>query len=218
MAGPGMKTDELIAVLSRSAPGVDAGAAQRRFLARVAAGAFLSLLAMLVFLGPRTDLQLAAALPMFWVKLAFPASMAALALVLLYRLAYPGIRLGAIPFALTLPVVIVWLMAGATVAFAPSQDRLSMVLGTSWWQCLVSIGLLSVPAFILALSALRGLAPTRLALAGFTAGLFAGAAAASAYALYCAEMGAPFLAVWYVLGMMIPAATGAALGRRLLHW
>jgi hypothetical protein len=28
----------------------------------------------------------------------------------------------------------------------------------------------------------------------------------------------PFVAVWYVLGMAIPAALGALLGRRWLHW
>ena len=47
---------------------------------------------------------------------------------------------------------------------------------------------------------------------------FAGAAAAFAYAFHCPEMQAPFLAVWYVLGMLIPAAVGAALGQRMLRW
>jgi hypothetical protein len=31
-------------------------------------------------------------------------------------------------------------------------------------------------------------------------------------------MEAPFLAVWYVLGMLIPAGAGALLGRRVLRW
>jgi hypothetical protein len=38
------------------------------------------------------------------------------------------------------------------------------------------------------------------------------------YALHCPELAAPFLAVWYVLGMAIPVLVGAALGRWLLRW
>jgi hypothetical protein len=39
-----------------------------------------------------------------------------------------------------------------------------------------------------------------------------------AYALYCPEMAAPFVAIWYLLGMLIPAAAGAVLGPLLLRW
>jgi hypothetical protein len=38
------------------------------------------------------------------------------------------------------------------------------------------------------------------------------------YALHCNEMQAPFLAVWYLLGMLLPAAMGAAIGPRWLRW
>ena len=78
--------------------------------------------------------------------------------------------------------------------------------------------MLALPALALALSALRGLAPTRLALAGAAAGLFAGGAGAFAYAFHCPELEAPFLGAWYVAGMLIPAALGALPGRRLLRW
>ena len=66
--------------------------------------------------------------------------------------------------------------------------------------------------------ALRGLAPTRLRAAGMVAGGLAGAAAALVYAVHCNEMALPFLAVWYVLGMFVPAALGAAAGPRFLRW
>lgn len=36
--------------------------------------------------------------------------------------------------------------------------------------------------------------------------------------LHCTEMQAPFLAVWYVLGILIPTGAGALLGSRLLRW
>jgi hypothetical protein len=38
------------------------------------------------------------------------------------------------------------------------------------------------------------------------------------YALHCPEMAAPFLGIWYVLGMAIPAVLGAAVGSRMLRW
>jgi hypothetical protein len=36
--------------------------------------------------------------------------------------------------------------------------------------------------------------------------------------LHCPELGAPFIAVWYVIGMFIPALAGALLGPRVLRW
>ena len=65
---------------------------------------------------------------------------------------------------------------------------------------------------------MKGLAPTRLSLAGAAAGLLAGGVGAAIYALHCDEMGAPFLALWYVLGMLMPATLGALIGRHVLRW
>jgi ABC-type multidrug transport system fused ATPase/permease subunit len=97
--------------------------------------------------------------------------------------------------------------------FEPMQE-----LSQFYNLCLVNIPLLSVPAFVLAFSALRGLAPTRPTLAGAAAGLSAGAAAAFAYAIHCPELTAPFLGAWYVIGMLVPTAMGALLGRHWLRW
>jgi len=66
--------------------------------------------------------------------------------------------------------------------------------------------------------AIRGLAPTRLRLAGAAAGLLSGAVGALVYCLHCPELEAPFLGFWYLLGMLIPTAVGALLGPRLLRW
>jgi hypothetical protein len=41
---------------------------------------------------------------------------------------------------------------------------------------------------------------------------------ATVYCLHCPEMAAPFVSVWYLLGMLIPAVVGAACGRRVLRW
>lgn len=212
-----MNTHELIAMLA-SDPRADAAAADRRFFTRLAPGPVLALLLMLLVLGPRPDLAAAMALPMFWVKLALPASIALAAWLLLRRLGLPGARLGRSPVAAAVPLLLVWSAGAAVLWNAPAGERLGLLLGQTWVQCPVSITLLALPALAFALWALRGMAPTRLPLAGAAAGLFAGAAAAFAYAFHCPELEAPFLAVWYALGMLIPAALGALLGRRMLHW
>ena len=213
-----MRTDDLIAVLAAGISPVDPAQADRRFFLKLGSGAVLALGAVLLFMGPRPDLADAASLPMFWIKLIFPASLALAGLMALRRLSYPGMRLGRAPVAAALPVAVVWVLAAVGLLSAPVGQRLALVLGETWVECPITIALLSVPALALALWATRELAPTRLALAGAAAGLFAGAAAAFAYALHCPETQAPFLAVWYVAGMLIPAAAGALLGRRLLRW
>ncbi|MGB0128517.1 MAG: NrsF family protein, partial [Rhodocyclaceae bacterium] len=75
-----------------------------------------------------------------------------------------------------------------------------------------------LPAFAAALWAMKDLAPTRLRWAGAAAGLLAGTLGAAAYSLHCPELAAPFLALWYVLGMLIPAGVGALVGPRVLGW
>jgi hypothetical protein len=82
------------------------------------------------------------------------------------------------------------------------------------WRIL-AIGL---PVLAGAVWAVRGLAPTRLAAAGLAAGACAGGLGAEIYAVACDETSAPFLAVWYTLGMAIVAALGAVAGSRLLRW
>lgn len=213
-----MKTNELIAALAADSSSVQAAEVARRFYLKLAGGAVLAIAAVLLLVGARPDLAHASLQPMFWVKLFFPASLAAAALVALRRLSHPGMRLGRVPAAIALPVIALWLMAALVMLASPSDERLPLVLGQSWLECLISITLLSVPALGLAFWAARELAPTRLSLAGTAAGLFAGAVAAFAYAIHCTEIQAPFLAVWYVLGMSIPTAAGALLGSRLLHW
>ena len=76
------------------------------------------------------------------------------------------------------------------------------------------------PGSVLAavLWAIRGLAPTRPVMTGATAGRLAGGVGALVYTLHCPELEAPFLGVWYVIGMAIPTAIGAFLGPRLLRW
>lgn len=213
-----MKTDELVTLLATQAGAVEPKAATRRFATALGWGLFGAVLAMAVTLGVRPDLRAAALLPMFWFKLAFPAAVAVTALYGALRLARPGMRLGRLPHILAALLAILWLMAAVTLLQAEPAQRAALIFGQTWRECPINIALLSLPVFAASLWAMKQLAPTRLAHAGAAAGLLAGAAGAAIYALHCPEMEAPFLAVWYVLGMLIPAVAGAFLGARLLRW
>jgi len=213
-----MKTDELIAALASHAGAVEPGALQRRYAMALGWGAFGTTLLMAILLGVRPDLAEAARLPMFWVKLAFPAALFAGALLAVTRLSRPGVRLGRVPGALAAPVLAMWLLGAIVLLAAAPGERDDLLLGHSWRSCPFTIALLSVPLFGAALWAMKGLAPTKPALAGGAAGLLAGAGGALVYALYCPEMAAPFIGIWYLLGMLIPAVLGALAGPRLLRW
>jgi hypothetical protein len=213
-----MRTDELITMLAAGAAPVEPRATQRRYVTAIGWGAFGSTLLMALFLGVRPDLAEAAHLPMFWVKLVFPALLCAGALYAAARLSRPGMSAARTPAMLAAPVAAMWLLALWSLLGADGAQRQALIFGESWAECPVSITLLSLPAFAAALWAMMGLAPTRPALAGAAAGLLAGAMGALAYALHCPEMAAPFLAIWYLLGMLIPAAIGALLGPWLLRW
>lgn len=213
-----MKTDELIAVLASDAGPVAPRIWRQRYALALFAGLLGALLLMVLLLGVRPDIADAVRLPMFWVKLAFPAVLAAVTLLAAVRLSHPGMALGRVGSALAAPVLAIWLLAGLSLWGAAAEDRGMLIWGETWSACLVNVPLLSVPAFIGLLWVMKTLAPVRPALAGAAAGLLAGALSAAVYALHCPELAAPFIGLWYTLGMLIPAAFGAAIGARLLRW
>jgi hypothetical protein len=213
-----MRTDELVSMLAAGANAVEPHALQRRYALALGWGAFGATLLMAILLGVRPDLSEAARLPMFWVKLAFPAALLAGALVAAVRLSRPGVPLGRVPAAIAAPVLAMWLIAAFALLYAAPGQRDQLIFGDTWSECLINVGMLSVPVFGALLWAMKGLAPTRLTLAGAAAGLLAGATGALIYALHCPEMAAPFLGVWYLFGMLIPTGVGAALGPRILRW
>lgn len=216
-----MKTDLLIAMLA-DGPRAPSRAAVAR---RLGSGVMFSiaaavLLLMFVLPGgiPTQALVARLALPVFWVKLALPASMTAAAVAVVSRLSQPGVPTERAWKMLCVPVALVWLAALATLADAPASLRAALILGHTWRSCLTHIVLLSVPGLAALLTAMRGLAPTRPALAGAATGLLAGAIGALAYCLRCPEMEPPFWATWYLLGMAAPALLGALLGPRWIRW
>ena len=213
-----MKTDELIGLLAQGAGAVEPNAVVRRYATALGWGAFGATLLMAIILGVRPDLRQAVLLPMFWIKLVFPASLLVAGIAAAARLARPGMQLGRLPIALVAPLVAVWVMAAIELAVAAPANRAQLVFGSSWRECPFNITLLSIPALIAVFWAMRRLAPTQLVRAGAMGGLVAGALGAFIYALHCTEMAATFLGIWYVVGMLIPAAAGALLGPRLLRW
>ncbi|MDB5776317.1 MAG: putative transrane protein [Herbaspirillum sp.] len=213
-----MKTDDLIDMLATGPVAVAPHATRRRYAGALACGAFGAMLLMLLFLGIRPDLAHAATLPLFRFKVAFVLSLTLLGLPIGTRLARPGATPGPWAWLLAAPLLILWIVAAITLADAAPDQRLPLLLGQTWKVCPFLIAMLSLPIFIALIRAIKGLAPTRLRHAGAAAGLLSGSLAALIYCLHCPEVQAPFIAVWYLLGMLIPTAAGALLGPRLLRW
>jgi hypothetical protein len=213
-----MNTDQLIAMLATTATPVEPNAAARRYAVAMGCSAFGAALLMVVLLGVRSDLSDAAMLPTFWVKVMFVAGLAAAGLVAAMRLSRPGVPLGWVPCAFLALVVGMWALAAIQLFNVDPALRPELFFGTTWQSCPFWIAMLSTPMFIAVLWAMKGLAPTRLRLAGAAMGFAAGAMGALVYSLHCPELAAPFLGFWYLLGMLIPTAVGMALGPRLLHW
>jgi hypothetical protein len=213
-----VRTDDLVAMLATGAGAVAPNAAGRRYAAALGWGTLGAALLMGILLGVRPDLGSAVLLPMFWVKFAFVASLAAASLFGMLRLSRPGLPLDWVLGALAAPVLAMWVLAASALMRADPAQRARLFFGDTWATCPYLVALLSAPVFAALLWATRGLAPTRLRLAGAAAGLLSGAVGALVYCLHCPEQAAPFLGFWYLLGMLIPTAAGALLGPRLLRW
>ncbi len=213
-----MKTDDLVAMLAGGHVAVAPRAVERRFMIGVGVGTVSTVLLMMASLGVRPDLGDAARLPMFWVKLAFAASLALASLVTAARLSRPGVSLGRAPTALMSPLLALWLLGLVSLLVAAPDQRTTLLFGETWTVCPILIAMLAMPVFIGTLWTVAGLAPTRMGVAGAASGLLSGAIATLVYSLHCPEMAAPFVAVWYVLGITVPTVLGALLGPRLLRW
>jgi len=215
-----MKTDDLINMLA-SGPDVRAPAPalpMRRIVMIVSCGLLVSTAMMMAFLGIRPDLAEVTTLPAFWLKIAFVVALAWAGRIATARLSSPGARTGLLPVLIAAPVLLIWIVALISLMNAAPDDRAQLFWGSTWRVCSFLIAALSLPIFAAILKVMRGLAPTRLRLAGAAAGFAAGAAAAVVYCLHCPEIEAPFIGFWYLLGILIPAGIGALIGPRVLRW
>jgi hypothetical protein len=212
-----MRTSDLIELLARDVRATPPGAVNRRLLAALAAGGAVTL--ALVALGLHCQPLLAAAQQSwFWMKAVYTGLLTVAAVVMVRRLSTPGTKVGGAPLVAMLLVAAMVALGAAQVLAAAPASRLALWLGHTWKVCSPLILLLAMPIYACLVVAMRGLAPTRPALAGSAAGLAAGALAATLYGLHCPEQAAVFVVTWYTLGIAASAAVGAAIGSRLLRW
>jgi len=214
-----MKTDALVAALSRELTPVDRRAPERALLLVLVFGTAWALLQMRMTLGLNPKLVAYLELPMFWVKFGFGAVLAAAALPLAFRLGRPGRQVPmAMPLTMGVPFLVLGVLAALALAAAEPQQRPQLMLGATFRTCVANITLLALPLLAAGLVAMKKWAPTRPIAAGAVTGLLAGGIATSVYALHCPELAAPFLAMWYGLGVLVSTGLGALLGARLLRW
>jgi hypothetical protein len=213
-----MNTDDLIIALARDAEPAPRHAVARKLGLGLAVGAAVSAAVMVLWLGVRADLMHAMMTGPFWMKFAYALSVAALGFGLIDRLARPDGEGGIFGPMILVPLAVMAMLAIYQLAGAPEDLRMKMMLGGSSQVCARNIVILSAPIFLGLLWALRALAPTRLTLAGAIAGILAGASGTFIYAFHCTESAAPFVAIWYTLGILAMGAFGASLGRSMLRW
>ena len=212
-----MKTDHLIALLSEDLTPARRGMVLGWLLLGLMGGGMLAVLAMMMTLKPRPDLALAMAGGPFWMKITYTATLAVLGLVIVQRQARAGAQSRTPIMALAAPVVALIVLAAVQLS-AYQADSAALLMGQTWTVCPWAILALAVPVYAGLLLALRQLAPTRLPLAGAAAGLAAGAVAATIYGFHGPETAAPFILVWYSLGIVLAAGLGSLVGRFALRW
>jgi hypothetical protein len=213
-----VKTDDLINIISTNVEAVAYREPKRMILIAAGLGAVTALVAMVLFLGVRTDLSELRPWQFIVVKTTFAGAIIGISLANLTRIARPGgerrvsIALGLTPFGGALIVAI------ASLAITPMSDWTAMIVGQYWLLCLLCIPLNAIVPFAAIIWAMRQLAPTNLMLAGAMAGRAAGGISAFAYSLHCTDDSFPFIALWYGLTIALCAVLGGVLGPRLLRW
>lgn len=211
-------TDALIARLAQDLKPVPPNALLRLLGVAAAAGLLVSTVAMMSWLGLRSDLGQAVATASFWIKSLYTLGLGLLGAWAASRTARPG-EGGRLPLALVLPVVMLIVVgAGVSYALAPPEQRWELLMGASALVCPFYILALSMPLLVAMIVFMRRMAPTHLTLAGLSAGLMAGALGAWVYSFHCPESGVPFLALWYSLGIAAAMSVGALAARVLLRW
>jgi hypothetical protein len=213
-----VNTDQLIEALTKDVQPVRRSAVSRRVAAGIAVGAVGTVLLIAVLLGFNPQLDVAMRHYSFWVKWGYTLSLGVCAVVATTRLARPDSgKLGWL-WVMVLPVASLAAIGIFEMSRVPPAQWLAMWLGESWSVCSALVFMLSLPIFGGLLWSFRRLAPTRLRAAGATAGLTAGAWAATLYCLHCPEVSAIFVLTWYTLGIALAALAGAILGPRLMRW
>lgn len=210
-----MKTDDLIAALSRETPAVPPRLVEKR----VGLAALLALLAsgavVLFLFGPRVDLASVPTASLL--KALFGAAMAAAAAPLVLQSARPAGRLDRAIAPFLILVAVSALAAAVFVALAPEGERIDAFV-QGFPPCLKQVPLTAIPGAVVVFLVFRSLSPTRLVYAGAAAGALSGGIAVVAYALHCPIDSAGYVLAWYPLAVLICAGVGALIGPPVLRW
>lgn len=213
-----MNIDRLIESHGGEVARVSRRSVEKRIAAGIVVGVSASTLLVAVTIGVRPDLAVAVRSFAFWVKTSYTLSLAGIAMLAVAKLARPGQVVRRSLFLLAVPALFLAGVGLSELAQSPRDEWLSIWLGRSWRICPLLVLVLSAPIFAGLLWSFRRLAPTNLRAAGTTAGLCAGAWAATVYCLHCPETSAIFVLTWYTLGILFAAGFGALMGPRLLRW
>lgn len=214
-----MRTDDLIAQLAAETSVVRPHTIERKVALNLMLGGAAAVVLLITLLGFRPDMGVAVGTASFWMKFGFTAVVAALGVAATCRLARPGATLlPAFWVAAVMPFATVAAMATFEILAVAPVDRVAVWLGGSWKTCPVWILVISTPVLLAVTLSMRRFAPTRPVLTGMVLGMTAGGVGATVYGLHCQENAAAFLATWYVLGIAIVGAIGAAIGPRVLRW
>ena len=213
-----MRTDELIAALAEDAQPISRGALRGRLALASLAATAAAVAFVLIWLGMRPDMHIAMRKATFWIKAGYTLALAACGFALTLRMGRPGAKPGLAAALAPAVFAALAVLAVSELLLARPTERAADVMGVSWQFCPFLIPTFALPVFAGAIWALRGMAPTRLRMAGAAAGLLAGGVGATAYGLHCQEMSPAFVAIWYSLGVAVCVAIGALSGPRLLRW
>lgn len=213
-----MRTPELIDLLAADTRSVPAAAPLRRLALTAVGGAGIALVLVLVWLRLRPDLMSAMSGGFFWIKVAYTAALAIAGFWATERLGRPGVSARSAGLMALAILALFGIFAVSQFVPMTGGGRLSALQGGSWTVCSRNIVLLAAPMTLICVLVLRRLAPTRPMAAGFAAGAFSGAVAATVYGLHCPEATFVFVCVWYTLGVLVSGLIGGLLGRFALRW
>lgn len=213
-----MQTDELIAMMTAGHRPVDTGWLRRATWLCALAALALTVLLVLIVLGPRPDLAGAWSTSPVIAKALLGASVAGIALVLFQRSLRPGLKPGPKLPLVVLPVALVAAWALATLAQAPAEQWSALIFGRYWRACLIAVPLYALGPLVVLYGLARRGAPVDGRLTGACAGLASAGLATLAYSLHCPDDTAPFLATWYTIAIAAVTGTGALTFPRLLRW
>ncbi|MBN9319902.1 MAG: DUF1109 family protein [Caulobacterales bacterium] len=204
-----MRTDDLITALAADTRAVPRYAALRGLALSTFIGAPIALALTLWWLGLRPDLVSAVGGAFFWIKAAYTLALSLAFGAAALRLVRPGARARAALATGGGVIVLIVLLGLVQLIGMEAAERMPALRGCS---------ALGAPMTLVAILALRSMAPTSPTLAGGVVGLFCGGVSATVYGLHCPEATLAFVGLWYSLGVMACGALGVALGRWLLRW